>query len=83
MNTVAAVIPSRQAGDILAGMWALICGFGRISKPLVWEREAAIGGTGKLSTAAVGFADTFWPPGSCARLRRTHVIHGLCSVSLQ
>ncbi|WP_109536010.1 IS21 family transposase [Mycobacteroides abscessus] len=54
----ATMIPSRQAGDILAGMWALICRFGRVPKTLVWDREAAIGGTGKPSTAAMGFAGT-------------------------
>lgn len=54
----ATMIPSRQAGDILAGMWTVISGWGRVPKTLVWDREAAIGGTGKLSTAATGFAGT-------------------------
>lgn len=54
----ATMIPSRQAGDILSGMWALIAGVGRVSKTLVWDREAAIGGSGRVSTPAVAFAGT-------------------------
>lgn len=54
----ATMIPSRQAGDILAGMWALISQISRVPKTLVWDREAAIGGTGRVSTAASGFAGT-------------------------
>lgn len=41
------MIPSRQAGDILAGMWQLIRGGGRCPKTLVWDRDSAIGGTGR------------------------------------
>ena len=52
------MIPSRQAGDILAGMWSLIEALGRVPKTLVWDREAAIGGSGKLTTAAAAFAGT-------------------------
>lgn len=53
------MIPSRQGGDILSGMWALICGWGQVPKTLVWDREAAIGGTGwGISTAASAFAGT-------------------------
>lgn len=56
-RTIGAVmIPSRQGGDILSGMWSLICGWGRVPKTLVWDREAAIGGTGRVSTAASAFA---------------------------
>jgi transposase len=54
----ATMIPSRQAGDILSGMWALICGVGRVTKTLVWDRESAIGGTGRVSTPAAAFAGT-------------------------
>lgn len=54
----ATMIPSRQAGDILAGMWLLISGVGRVPKTLVWDRESAIGGTGKLSAPAAAFAGT-------------------------
>jgi transposase len=54
----AVMIPSRQGGDILSGMWALISQLGRVPKTLVWDREAAIGGTGRVSTVAVAFAGT-------------------------
>ena len=37
----ATMIPSRQAGDILAGMWALIRGVGRVTRTLLWDRESA------------------------------------------
>jgi transposase len=58
-RTIGAVmLPSRQAGDILSGMWLLICRWGRIPKTLVWDREAAIGGSGRVSTAATAFAGT-------------------------
>lgn len=54
----ATMIPSRQAGDILSGMWHLINGIGRTTKRLVWDRESAIGGTGKVSAPAAAFAGT-------------------------
>ncbi|WP_261576466.1 IS21-like element ISFsp3 family transposase [Frankia gtarii] len=54
----ATMIPSRQAGDILAGMWLLIGRVGRVTKTLVWDRESAIGGTGRVSAPAAGFAGT-------------------------
>jgi hypothetical protein len=54
----AVMIPSRQAGDILSGMWQLISSIGRVPKTLVWDRESAIGGTGRLSAPAVAFAGT-------------------------
>ncbi len=56
--TAAVMIPSRQAGDILSGMWALISGIGRVTKTLLWDRESAIGGTGKVSVPAAAFAGT-------------------------
>jgi hypothetical protein len=52
------MIPTRQGGDILAGMWSLIGGIGRVTKTLVWDRESAIGGTGKLTVPAASFAGT-------------------------
>jgi transcriptional regulator with XRE-family HTH domain len=52
------MIPSRKAGDILAGQWALISDWGRCPRTLVWDREAAIGGSGKLTAEAAGFAGT-------------------------
>jgi transposase len=54
----ALMIPSRQGGDILSGMWSLIHGIGRVTKTLVWDREAAIGGTGKVTAPAAAFAGT-------------------------
>ena len=56
--TDAVMIPSRKAGDILAGMWEIIGGWGRCPRTLVWDREAAIGGTGRPSVEAAGFAGT-------------------------
>ena len=53
----ATMIPTRQAGDILSGMWLLIGGIGRVTKTLVWDRESAIGGTGRVSASAA-FAGT-------------------------
>jgi transposase len=54
----ATMIPSRQAGDILSGMWQLIREIGRVTKTLVWDRESAIGGTGRVSAPAAAFAGT-------------------------
>lgn len=54
----ATMVPSRQAGDLLAGMWMLIDQIGRVTKTLVWDREAAIGGTGKVTVPAAAFAGT-------------------------
>jgi transposase len=54
----ATMIPSRQAGDLLSGMWALISQVGRATKTLVWDRESAIGGTGRVSAPAAAFAGT-------------------------
>ncbi|MFC7661359.1 IS21 family transposase [Pseudonocardia benzenivorans] len=54
----ATMIPSRQGGDILSGMWLLISQLGRVPKTLVWDRESAIGGTGKVSVPAAAFAGT-------------------------
>ena len=56
--TAAVMIPSRKAGDILAGMWELIGGWGKAPRCLVWDRESAIGGRGKLTVEAAGFAGT-------------------------
>jgi len=56
--TDAMMIPSRKAGDILAGMWEATTGWGACPHTLVWDRESAIGGTGKLTAEAAGFAGT-------------------------
>src|SRR3954452_6793461 len=39
-------------------MWALISQVGRVTKTLVWDRESAIGGTGRVSAPAAAFAGT-------------------------
>lgn len=54
----AMMVPSRQAGDILSGMWRLIHGVGRVTRTLLWDRESAIGGTGRASVPAAAFAGT-------------------------
>jgi len=54
----ATMLPSRQTGDLLSGMWQLIAGVGRVTKVLVWDREAGIGGTGRPTAAAAAFAGT-------------------------
>jgi len=54
----ALMIPSRQGGDILAGTWRLVQQVGAVTRTLVWDRESAIGGTGRVSPAMTGFAGT-------------------------
>lgn len=54
----AAMIPTRQGGDILSGMWSLISAIGRVTRTLVWDRESAIGGTGRVTAPAAAFAGT-------------------------
>jgi transposase len=54
----ATMLPSRQGGDLLSGMWTLISQIGRVTKTLVWDRESAIGGTGRVSIPAAAFAGT-------------------------
>jgi len=52
----AVTLPSRQAGDLLAGMWQLIRSFGGVPQTMVWDRESAIGGTGVVTVPAAAFA---------------------------
>lgn len=54
----ALMIPSRQSGDLLAGMWQLISGVGAVSKSLIWDREAAIAPKGKPLPPVQAFAGT-------------------------
>lgn len=54
----AVMLPSRQGGDLVAGMWQLISQVGAVSKTLIWDREAAIGGKGKVTQTAAAFAGT-------------------------
>jgi hypothetical protein len=56
--TGAVMLPSRRGGDILAGMWAILSAWGGSPRTLVWDREAAIGGTGKPTVEAASFAGT-------------------------
>jgi hypothetical protein len=73
----ATMIPSRQAGDILSGMWLLISQLGRVPKTLVWDRESAIGGSGRLTAPAAAFA------GTLATRIRPHraVAAGICLIA--
>lgn len=57
-TTGGVMIPSRQGGDILAGMWAILGDWGASPRTLVWDRESAIGGTGKLTVPAASLAGT-------------------------
>jgi transposase len=54
----AVMLPSRLAGDLLSGMWQLIEAMGAVSKTLVWDRESAIGGRGRVGASAAMFAGT-------------------------
>ena len=54
----AVMLPSRQGGDLLAGMWQVIGALGAVTKTLVWDREAAIGGNGRVTSLATAFAGT-------------------------
>jgi transposase len=54
----AVMLPSRQAGDLLAGMWQLISALGAVSRTLVWDLESAIGKGGRVSAPAAMFAGT-------------------------
>jgi Integrase core domain/Sigma-70, region 4 len=54
----AMMLPSRQCGDLLFGMWELIQQVGRVTKTLVWDRESAIGGSGKVTAPTAAFAGT-------------------------
>ncbi|XUK60345.1 Transposase [Plantibacter sp. RU18] len=54
----AIMLPSRQGGDLTAGMWSLLQRFGGVPKSLLWDREAAIGGLGKPTVLAATFVGT-------------------------
>ncbi|MFC5820960.1 IS21 family transposase [Nonomuraea harbinensis] len=41
---LARMLPSRAAGDLFAGIWALLSLLGATPKTLVWDNEGAIGG---------------------------------------
>ncbi|GAA3515041.1 IS21-like element ISMbo1 family transposase [Georgenia daeguensis] len=55
----ALLLPTRQTGDLLAGMWQLLSGsFGAVPKTLVWDNEAGIGQHQRLTVGARAFAGT-------------------------
>jgi transposase len=58
----AAMLPSRRSADLLAGHWALISGWGRVPKALVWDNESAVGqwrgGKPQLTEAMNAFRGT-------------------------
>ncbi|ANY05802.1 IS21 family transposase [Pseudonocardia sp. HH130630-07] len=54
----ATVLPSRQTGDLLSGMWQLITGLGRVPRTLVWDREAGIAIKGRVNAPVAGFVGT-------------------------
>lgn len=54
----AIMLPSRQGGDLTAGMLDLLGRFGGVPRALLWDREAAIGGLGKPTVLAATFAGT-------------------------
>jgi transposase len=59
---MARMLPSRAAGDLFAGMWALISTLGAVPKTLVWDNEGAIGqwkgGRPQLTAEANAFRGT-------------------------
>jgi hypothetical protein len=63
----AVMLPSRQAGDLLAGMWQLVAQVGAVSRSLVWDRESAIAKGGRPTASAAMFAGTL---GTFHRSRR-------------
>jgi transposase len=58
----ARMLPSRQSPDLLAGHWALLSGWGRVPKVLVWDNESAVGqwrgGRPQLTEAMNAFRGT-------------------------
>jgi transposase len=59
---MARMLPSRTAGDLFAGMWALLSVLGATPKTLVWDNEGAIGawkgGRAQLTRDAEAFRGT-------------------------
>jgi hypothetical protein len=55
----AAMIPSRQTPDLVAGMWSLLAGqLGAVPRRLLWDNETGIGRRGRLVAAVVAFTGT-------------------------
>jgi transposase len=56
---MAMVLPSRTAGDLMAGMWQLLhASLGAVPRTLVWDNEAGIGQHRRLTVPARSFAGT-------------------------
>ncbi len=55
---MAALLPTRTTGDLLAGMWQLLSGLGGVPKMLVWDNESGIGQHQRLTLGARSFAGT-------------------------
>ena len=50
------MIPSRVAGDLLAGMWRLVAdGIGAVPRTLLWDNESGIGQRGRMAGGRAGF----------------------------
>jgi transposase len=58
----ARLLPSRRSPDLLAGHWALLRGWGRVPRALVWDNESAVGqwrgGRPQLTEAMTAFRGT-------------------------
>ena len=55
----AVMLPSRQAMDLVAGMWLLLSGqLGAVPHELWWDNEAGIGRRGRLTDPVTGFVGT-------------------------
>lgn len=58
----ARMIPTRASEDLLAGMWALLSGWGGLPRMLVWDNEGAVGswkaGRPQLTTGMQAFRGT-------------------------
>ncbi len=52
------MLPSRQTPDLLLGSWALINGFGRVPRRLIWDNETGIGRRGRLAAGVAEFCGT-------------------------
>ena len=53
---MAALLPTRKTGDLVAGMWQLLSGLGGVPKMLVWDNESGIGQHHRLTLGARSFA---------------------------
>lgn len=53
---MARMLPSRMTGDLLAGMWELLCGLGAVPRRLIWDNEAGIGRRNSYAAGVAAFA---------------------------